>query len=53
MGDLMKKINLLKDMDMKVYSKRVWLNKNDSSSTGSVVAYYGPRSYSGESQLEN
>jgi hypothetical protein len=28
------------------YSKRVWLNKGDSPSTGSVVAYHGPMKWS-------
>ncbi len=27
--------------DNKVYSKRVWLNKDESSSTGSLVAFHG------------
>jgi hypothetical protein len=30
---------------MEIYSKRVWLNKNDSPSTGSVVAFHGPTVY--------
>ena len=31
---------------MEVYSKRVWLNKDDSPATGSVVAYHGPMMWS-------
>jgi len=30
------------------YAKRAWLNKNDSPSTGSVVAYHGPRRFNGD-----
>lgn len=29
-------------MKSKTYSKRKWLNKSGSPSTGSAVAYYGP-----------
>ena len=36
---------------MEVYSKRVWLNKNDSPSTGSVAAYHGPMMW-GKDQKE-
>lgn len=35
---------------METYSKRVWLNKNDSPSTGSVVAYRGPRRFNGDEE---
>lgn len=30
---------------METYSKRIWLNPKDSSSTGSVVAFHGETSY--------
>ena len=33
---------------MKKYSKRHWLNKKGSPSTGSLVAYYGPNLYDGK-----
>lgn len=35
---------------MSIYSKRVWLNKNDSPSTGSVVAYHGPTGWRKEKE---
>ena len=35
---------------MEAYSKRVWLNKNDSPSTGSVVAYHGPKRFNGDEE---
>jgi len=30
---------------MKTFSRREWLNPNDSPSTGSVVAYHGPANW--------
>lgn len=35
---------------MKKYSKRTWLNKNDSPSLGSVVAFDGEVKYSDETE---
>ena len=35
-----------------MYSKRVWLNKDNSPSTGSVVAYQGPIAYGHDEKEE-
>lgn len=35
----------------KTYSKRVWLNKNSSPSTGSVVAFYGDVKWESKPEL--
>lgn len=34
-----------KSKEVEVYNERVWLNDDDSPSTGSIVCYHGPASW--------